>query len=59
LYLLNFSGSLYKPFDFIYVGIFSLILNVVTVLIVHLISLVMHKVKDEGIIDNSELASEF
>ncbi len=59
LYLLNFSGSLYAPIDYMYVGIFGLILNVAAVLIMHGISLLLHKVKDEGIIENSEMESEF
>jgi hypothetical protein len=42
-----------------YVGIFGLILNVAAVLIMHGISLLLHKVKDEGIIENSEMESEF
>ncbi len=59
LYLLNFSGSLYAPIDYMYVGIFGLILNVAAVLIMHGISLMLHKVKGEGIIENSEMKSEF
>ena len=59
-YLDSFSGStlLPKSFDFIYLGIFALALNVVTVFIVHGIMAGLHKVKDEGIIDNEELIPE-
>ncbi len=51
---LNFTSSLYKNLNFIYVGIFALILNLVVVAIGTLIMKLMNKVKDEGIIDNSE-----
>ncbi|MCL4438383.1 MAG: sodium:solute symporter [Candidatus Thermoplasmatota archaeon] len=60
-YLNHFSGGTLLPpsYDFIYLGIFALILNVVTVLIVHGIMTGMHRVKDEGIIENHELEPEF
>lgn len=56
----KFSGStlLPKGYDFIYLGIFALAINVVTVLVIHGIMAGMHKVKDEGIIENEELVPE-
>ena len=41
-------------YDFIYVGIFGLLVNLLVILIIHGISLGLGKVKDEGLIDNQE-----
>lgn len=59
--LLNFNGGTLLPkyLGFMYLGIFALIFNIVAVLIVHGIFAAMHKVKDEGIIENEELIPEF
>ncbi|MGP6239538.1 sodium:solute symporter family protein [Cuniculiplasma sp. SKW4] len=55
-YLINFSGKAFMPalYDFMYVGIFGLLVNILVILIIHGISMAMGKVKDEGIIDNQE-----
>ncbi len=54
LFQLDFKTSLYKNLDFLYVGILALILNLVVVGIGMAIMKAMNKVKDEGIIENSE-----
>ncbi len=51
---LDFSSSLYKDFHFVYIGVFALLLNLIVVGIGMAIMKAMNKVKDEGIIDNSE-----
>jgi SSS family solute:Na+ symporter len=51
---LGFKSSLYKDFHFVYIGVFALILNLIVVGIGMAIMKGMHKIKDEGIIDNSE-----
>lgn len=58
LFELKFSGSLYKPFDFIYVGIAGLLLNILVILVIHGVFMASGKVKEEGNIENSELVSE-
>lgn len=58
LFEVSFKSSLYKPISFIYIGILALVLNLVTVLIITLALFATHKLKDEGIIDNSELIPE-
>ncbi|MHB8360035.1 MAG: sodium:solute symporter family protein [Thermoplasmataceae archaeon] len=54
LYQLGFGTSLYKNLDFIYVGIFALVVNLIVTGVIMLIFMAMGKVKDEGIIDNNE-----
>ena len=54
LYQLGFGTSLYKNLDFIYVGIFALVVNLIVMGVIMLIFMAMGKVKDEGIIDNNE-----
>ena len=51
---LNFTSSLYKNFDFVYIGVFALVLNLVVVGIGMAVMKAMNKIKDEGIIENSE-----
>ncbi len=51
---LDFKASLYKNLDFLYIGIFALVINLAVVGIGMGIMKAMGKVKDEGIIDNSE-----
>ena len=51
---LDFTSSLYKDFHFVYIGVFALLLNLIVVGIGMAIMKAMNKVKDEGIIDNSE-----
>ncbi|WP_337861112.1 sodium:solute symporter, partial [Ferroplasma sp.] len=51
---LDFVTSLYKNFDFMYIGIAALLMNLLVVGIGMLIMKVTNKIKDEGIIDNSE-----
>ncbi|MEM0139099.1 MAG: sodium:solute symporter [Ferroplasma sp.] len=51
---LDFSTSLYKNLDFLYVGILALVINLAVVAIGMGVMKAMHKIKDEGIIDNSE-----
>ncbi len=55
-YIINFSGKAFMTgaYDFIYVGIFGLLVNLLVILIIHGISLGLGKVKDEGLIDNQE-----
>ncbi len=59
-YLVNFSGNSLttSTFDFMYVGILGLLVNLLVVLVIHGISVALGKVKDEGIIDNSEFTIE-
>ncbi|MHB1439665.1 MAG: sodium:solute symporter family protein [Cuniculiplasma sp.] len=52
---LDFKKSLYANFDFVYIGIFALLLNLIVVGVGMAIMKGMSKVKDEGIIENSEL----
>ncbi len=59
LFSLNFAGSLYKTFDYMYVGIAALLLNLLTVFVVHFIFRLLGKEKDEGIIENSELVPDY
>ncbi|MCL4420313.1 MAG: sodium:solute symporter [Candidatus Thermoplasmatota archaeon] len=54
LFEIAFASSLYKPLDFIYIGILSLVLNLATVGIGMLIFYLTGKVKNEGIIWDSE-----
>ena len=51
---LDFKSSLYAHLDFMYIGVFALVLNLVVVGIGMAIMKAMNKVKDEGIIENSE-----
>ncbi len=55
-YLISFSGKAFMPslYDFMYVGIFGLLVNLLVILVIHGVSMAMGKVKDEGIIDNQE-----
>jgi SSS family solute:Na+ symporter len=55
-YLISFSGKAFMPslYDFMYVGIFGLLVNLLVILVIHGVSIAMGKVKDEGIIDNQE-----
>lgn len=59
LFSLNFAGSLYKTFDYMYVGIAALLLNLLTVFVVQFIFRLLGKEKDEGIIENSELVPDY
>ncbi len=54
LYHLDFKSSLFKNLDFIYIGIFSLILNLLVVGIGMAVMKAMKKVKEEGTIEDSE-----
>ena len=51
---LDFKASLYAGLHFVYIGVFALLLNLIVVGIGMAIMKAMNKVKDEGIIDNSE-----
>ena len=51
---LNFTSSLYKNFDFVYIGVFALVLNLAVVGISMAVMKAMNKIKDEGIIENFE-----
>ncbi len=51
---LDFKASLYAGLHFVYIGVFALLLNLIVVGIGMAIMKGMNKVKDEGIIDNSE-----
>ncbi len=55
---LHFKTSLYKGFFFMYVGIIALLINLAIVGLGMLIMAAMHKIKDEGIIENTELINE-
>jgi len=54
LYQLGFGTSLYKNLDFIYVGIFALVVNLIVTGVIMIIFLAIGKVKEEGIIENNE-----
>ncbi len=54
LFKISFASSLYKPIDYIYVGIFALVINLAIVGLVMLVLHLLGKVKNEGIILDSE-----
>ncbi|AAT43591.1 sodium:solute symporter family protein [Picrophilus oshimae] len=55
---LHFKTSLYKGFFFMYVGIIALLINLAVVGLGMLIMAAMHRIKNEGIIEDHEFLDE-
>ena len=54
LFEIGFKSSLYKPIDFIYVGILSLVVNLAVLAVAMLVVVALKKVREEGIIEDAE-----